>query len=170
MIKCMLTLICGLPGVGKTLFAKELARRIGAEYLSSDSIRIKALEKRTYSEEEKGMVYGLMAEEAEMLLQQGKSVILDATFYLEKFRNLMRRAAEENNVQLNIIECVLDEAELKRRIEKRGKEKTESEADFEVYLSVKKEYEAIKAEHLVIDTALRLDQNLEKAIGWMKGR
>lgn len=166
----MLIIVCGLPGVGKSFFAKKLAEKIGAEHLSSDHIRMNILEERTYSEEEKGRIYELMAEEAQKLLIDGKKVIADATFYLEKYRTLMKHAAEKSNVQFNIIECTLDESELKKRMEKRGGEKTESEADFDVYLKVKKIFEPVTVEHLEVDTALPIEENLNKAIIWMRSK
>jgi predicted kinase len=166
----MFILICGLPGVGKSFFAKVLAQRMDAQYLSSDSIRMKELEKRTYSEEEKTRIYERMVQEAAELLGKGKGVILDATFYLERYRQMMRDVAQMNNVDFFIIECVLDEDELKKRMGKRKGEKTESEADFAVYLKVKREFEAIVEEHLVIETSEQLEGNIEKAIEWIKGR
>ena len=165
----MLILVCGLPGVGKTHFAKALAKKMGALHMSSDQIRMKELVKRTYSQEEKDKIYRLMADRAMVLLGKG-DVILDATFYLSKYRSMMQDVAQKAGVKLRIIRCTLDESRLKERMEKRRKEKSESEADFEVYLKVKKEFEPIMEEHLEIDTALPLDDNLKKAIAWMKSR
>jgi predicted kinase len=128
------------------------------------------LEQRTYSQEEKDRVYELMQKDAEKQMNQGKEVILDATFYLERYREQMRDVAKEKEMDFRIIECTLDEDELKRRIEKRREEKTESEADFEIYLKVKSEFEPIKEDHLVIDTNIPIEENINKAIEWMKNK
>jgi len=165
----MLILVCGLPGVGKTHFAKALAKKTGAVHISSDQIRMKEIKQRTYSQEEKDRIYGLLADEAAGHLGK-KDVILDATFYLAKYRDMVKEAAEDAGVQFRIICCTLEESELRQRIEKRSKEKSDSEADFEVYLKVKAKFEPIMEEHLEIDTALPLEKNLEKAIAWMKRR
>jgi predicted kinase len=166
----MLIIICGLPGVGKTYFAERLVKNLKAEYLSSDSIRMREIPERTYSQEEKDKVYELMAKEAKKLLEQEKDIILDATFYLEKYRHAMKEIAAKQNAQFLIIECILDESELKERMEKRRKEKTKSEADFGVYEKVKTEFESIKSDHLTIDTSIPIENNVNKAIAWMRNK
>lgn len=170
MIDFMLIIICGLPGVGKTYFAKELAKKINAQYLSSDSIRMKTLGERTYSQEEKDGIYRLMSEEAEGFLDQGQEVVLDATFYLKKYRDMMCRMARVKGADCKIIECVLDEGELHKRLEKRKNEKSESEADMRIHQKVKEDFEKIAEEHLVIDTADPPGGNLDKAIGWIRNK
>jgi len=164
----MLIIVCGLPGSGKTVFAKKLAEGIGAACISSDSVRMDNIPKRTYSREEKDRVYEIMAEEARAAIKEGEEVVLDATFYLEKYRQMMREIP--GGAGLRIIECVLDEWLLRKRMENRKAEDTDSEADFEVYLKVKAEYEAIAEKHLVINTDKPLKENLEKAIEWIRNR
>jgi predicted kinase len=164
----MLILICGLPGVGKTTFAKELISKIDAEYVSSDSIRMKEFEERTYSQEEKDNVYTLMGEEAGRLLDLGHDVVLDATFYLEKYRAMMQDLADEYGSELKIIECFLDEKVLEERMEKRKKGGSESEADFQVYQKVAKEFERIEEKHLVINCAFPIEENVEVAVEWIQ--
>lgn len=115
-------------------------------------------------------MYELMKTEAQKLLEEGKDVILDATFFLAEYRKWMREAAQVANVPNFEILCTLDEAELKNRLIKRAKEKTESEADFEVYLNVKEMFESLKNDHLEIDTAKEIEENLDKAIEWIRKR
>ncbi len=163
----MLIMVCGLPGTGKSSFSKELAKKIGADYLSSDSIRMQVLDRRTYSKDEKSRIYRLLAEKAGRSLTEGKSVIVDATFYLRDYRELFCSVAENNGTSLEIIECVLDEKELRGRIEKRKGEKSESEADFEVYLKIKGIFEPIEREHLILDMALPLDEQIKRVLKYI---
>jgi predicted kinase len=46
-------IICGLPGVGKTTVAKDLAALINAIVLSTDRIRKELILKPTYKKQEK---------------------------------------------------------------------------------------------------------------------
>ena len=152
----MLIMVCGLPGTGKTTLAKAVAERIGAVHISSDTVRMKMLKERTYSEEEKERVYDFMLEEAEKELRKGKKVVLDATFYRKKLREKARETAGSG---FFIVECVTHENLLKERIFSR--KESESEADFEVYKKVKTEFEPVEEEHLAVDTSMALERQVE---------
>jgi len=162
----MLIMVCGLPGTGKSFISKELAKRLDAEYLNSDSMRMKILSKRTYSEEEKAKIYSMMAEEAGRFLKEGKNVIVDATFYLRKHRQMMRKVAGKEGSSFFAIECTLAEDKIKQRLEKRKTEKSESEADYEVYLKVKEIFEPLEQEHLAVDMSSAEDA-LGKVLDYM---
>ncbi|MFH1393918.1 MAG: ATP-binding protein [Candidatus Micrarchaeota archaeon] len=163
----MLIMVCGLPGTGKSFLSRELAERLGAEYLNSDSIRNRILQERTYSEEEKSGIYLTIAKEASGLLKEGRDVIVDATFYLARYRKMIRDAAGREGTGFFAILCVLSEDELRKRIDKRKNEKSESEADFEVYLKVKGIFEPMELEHLELDMALPKEEMLEKVLKYV---
>ncbi len=164
----MLIVICGLPGTGKSTLAKAVAERINAVHISSDSIRMKMLKERTYSDKEKEKVYEAMFAEAEGLLKDRKNVILDATFYKKELREKARRISMKVGTGFLIVECVTHEGLLRERLFARKKEKSESEADFAVYKKVKGIFEPIEEKHLVADTSLPLEkqvQLVEKYLG-----
>lgn len=163
----MIVLFCGLPGTGKSHLSRKLAEVTDAVCISSDSIRMKVLKERTYSDEEKKMVYGKMAEEAKNALLAGKKVIADATFYLRKNRKLMKEIAEETGSKFFIIHCTAPDDVVRKRMEK-GR-KYESEANFKIYLKIKEDFEPICGKHLVLDTTESKDVQLRKVldfIGW----
>ena len=93
-----LVLMCGLPATGKSWLARELARPFAARVLRSDVVR-KALEghgpTRRFAPEETRDAYGAamservyraLARRALESLQQGRTVIVDATFQRTKDR------------------------------------------------------------------------------------
>ena len=82
----MIIIVFGLPGSGKSYFASLLAQKLKAAYLNSDKERKKIMTQRTYSESEKMMVYDLMLQKMKTFVQEGKSLVLDATFYKNKIR------------------------------------------------------------------------------------
>jgi len=166
----MLVMVCGLPGTGKTTLAKALAEKLGAVHISSDTVRMKMFEKRTYSEKEKEKVYGTMFVEAERLLEEGKKIVLDATFYRKKLRDAARKLAKKTESRFYIIECVTHENLLRERIFARGKEKAESEADLGVYEKVKVVFEPIGEKHLVVDTSKALEKQVELVFGYLAER
>ena len=56
----MIMIICGLPGVGKTTVAKELAPLVNAVILSTDKIRKELLSRPMYGWREKRLIYDVM--------------------------------------------------------------------------------------------------------------
>ena len=161
----MLVMICGLPGTGKTTLAKAVAERINAVHISSDTVRMKMLEERTYSAEEKEKIYDTILEEAEKQLKEGKNVILDATFYKKALREKVRVIAAD----FFIVECTTHENLIKERIFARKKEETESEADYKVYKKVKTEFEPIAERHFAVDTSLPLEKQVELVMKYIEG-
>ncbi|VVC03803.1 L-seryl-tRNA(Sec) kinase [Candidatus Bilamarchaeum dharawalense] len=145
----MLIIICGLPGSGKTTAAKMISKHYSAVHLSSDIIRKQNLQKPQYSDEEKEKVYTEMAEQVEKNLKNGKNVVADATFYKAKQRDRFLALAEKAGTKGFVVICSLPESEIRKRIGKR--EKGPSDADFEVYLKLKKEFEPIAGRYLEIN-------------------
>jgi predicted kinase len=94
-IYCMIILFCGLPGVGKTRLANELATLINNNdsiVLSTDKIRKELISQPTYSREEKELVYDVMLLLTRYLHNEaGMNCILDGTFNTEESRRKARK-------------------------------------------------------------------------------
>ena len=82
----MIVIVCGLPGIGKTTFAKKLAPLINATVLSTDKIRKELISSPTYEKEERRLIYDVMILSAKYLHNSGANCILDATFNREESR------------------------------------------------------------------------------------
>ncbi|MFH1521053.1 MAG: AAA family ATPase [Candidatus Micrarchaeota archaeon] len=145
----MLIIVCGLPGSGKSTLAKLISKHYSAVYLSSDIIRKEIFLKPKYSDDEKEKVYSEMAGQTEQILLEGNKVVVDATFYKAEQRGTFLTIAKDLDKKTFIIFCSLDENEVKKRIEKR--KKGPSDATFEVYLKLKKEFEPITQKYLEVN-------------------
>ena len=155
----MLILITGLPSSGKTTFAKALAYRIRAKHVNSDVIRGKMGLRGSYIPAAKKAVYQEMLKQVEAFLLDGQTVIVDATFYKEEVRKPFMEIAEKNGFPLKWIGIKAEENTIKERVEERRRY---SEADYEVYLQIKKNYEPLEAPHLDLFSD---DTNLEEMVG-----
>ena len=156
----MLIIVCGLPGSGKTTLAKALSKRLGAGHLSSDVLRRELFPNPTYSEDEKKAVYSGMALRAGKLLSEGRSVVADATFYKRWQREMFLRLPGEKKVVL----CTLGEDQLRKRLARRKAGRSVSDADFEVYMKLKGQFEPIEGRYIEIDTATPLKARVEKVL------
>ncbi len=163
----MLIIVCGLPGTGKTTLAKALAKRFSAVHISSDLIRKEMMARPTYRPEEKARVYEELVARVAELLEGGKSVIADATFYRRSLRSRLVEAAEKAGTKAHFVLCQLSEAEVMDRMSGSG-ERGGSDADFSIYLRIKDEFEPLTAKHAVVDCGLPLEAQVatvERFIG-----
>jgi len=155
----LIIIICGLPGVGKSTLAKNLAPLINATILSSDKIRKELFHNPTYLPHERKLVYNVMILLAKYLNDVGSSCILDATFNRENSRLEIREKLQLNDIQFQIIECVCPENKVISRLESRKDDY--SDATISIYQKMKKIYEPVKIEHIIVDTTLSPQQNAQ---------
>ena len=160
----MVILVMGLPGSGKSYFASRLAEALGADYFNSDRIRKEMITRRNYSEQEKERVYDEMLLRMEKSIKQNKDTILDATFYRKKIRRKFSSKIPRS-VNMAIIEVTASEPVIQKRL---SRTREFSEADFEVYQAIQKEWEPIVEKHLVlISRDDNPDDMLQKAIQYL---
>lgn len=146
-------IVFGLPGSGKSYFAERLAKKIKACYVNSDRIRKELFTIRTYSPLEKSKVYDVMLEKMKAAIDQNKKLILDATFHSKATRNMFLEKSQ--GAKVFFIEVQADEHVTKERLKNK---RLYSEADFKVYQSIRKEWEALTMPHLVLNST---DENIE---------
>jgi hypothetical protein len=175
--KPKLIMVMGLPGVGKTYLAQHLADRIGGYHLCTDIIRKEITNtpiethrfegpgKGIYASEVSQRTYNEMYRRTENFLAQGKTAIIDATFSLEKSRNIARAIAEKHHVPLYIINCTCPEKVVLYRMHKRKSEFSLSDATPEIYYRMKGYFEKIKGNknYLEVNTARQpINRSLDK--------
>ncbi len=89
------------------------------------------------------MVYNELTDRIEKTLQSGKNVLIDATSYQKKFREMIYRIAKISGSEVYVVECVAPEDVIKGRLEGRMKKKTKTHAKkMEVYYKMKSRYES----------------------------
>jgi aminoglycoside phosphotransferase family enzyme/predicted kinase len=126
-----LVLVGGLPGSGKSTLAGRLAQDTGAIVLSSDEIRKELaglsvdvpapapFREGLYTEESTLETYRTMLGRAEVLLRNGESVVLDASWSDAEFRRLAGVVAERTVSDLTEVRCSAPPAIMTERVESR---------------------------------------------------
>ncbi len=158
----MIILIAGLPASGKSTIATTLAKKFKATVLRTDLIRKQLFDNPTYSNEEKLLVYKVTFLIAEYLAKAGVTVILDGTFYKRDLRQKVYEVGRNTGTKVFMIECSAPETVIRERMERRKLRSSLSDADFEVYKKIEKEFEPIRRAHIVLDTSRSVRENIRE--------
>ena len=154
----MLVVLSGLPGVGKTTIARELARAMAAVYVRIDSIE-QVLRNAGWRVEGEG--YRVAHAVAEDNLALGRPVVADCVNPWPLTRTEWRCVAEGAGVRVVDVEIVCSDAdEHRRRVESRVPDiegqKLPAWPDV-----LERDYRAWDGERIVIDTArLNVEQSV----------
>jgi len=148
----MLIVLSGLPGVGKTTIARELARSLAAVYVRIDSIE-QALQQAGAIVEGEG--YAVAHAVAADNLRVGQTVVADCVNPWPLTRDEWRAVGERIGVPVVDVEVVCsDQAEHRRRVESRVADIAGHRVPTWPEV-VERDYRAWGRERLVIDTARR---------------
>jgi predicted kinase len=145
-----LVAVCGLPGVGKSTVARQVAERIGAEVLRSDVVRKELFDDPRYAAEETAAVYDELLARAADRLADGERVVLDATFKTRRRRRAVRELAERVGCRFRVVLVECDESIVERRIADRN---DVSDADFEVHRQFRERFEPVEMDHTTVDNS-----------------
>ncbi len=164
----------GLSGTGKSFLAQKFLEKIPAIYISSDITRKQILglspEEHHYAEFEKGIyapeiterTYKAMLERALEEISYGRDVVLDATFRERRYQELFHRELISRGIEPYWVLCTAPDEVVRERMQKRLKEKTASDALFDIYLAQKARFEPpTEGKILSLDTSQPLSFLLE---------
>ncbi|MBA4373030.1 MAG: hypothetical protein C0402_09255 [Thermodesulfovibrio sp.] len=167
-----LFLIGGLPGTGKSTLAKALAARLGTDYLNSDVARkeLAGLETGRDGKAEFGdgiytaavtdLTYDELLARASVALRSGRSMVLDATFAREKWRQQAAGLARRLKAVAVTVECHCPVKVIQARMVQRQKQGSVSDAGWEIYRKMRKQAEPYSTPPLRIDTTKSLEKGL----------
>ena len=168
-----LLITCGLPGTWKTETAEEVSKIKGFPILRSDIIRLEVLKNEDVFDpkvagnmNKRRSVYDEVFRRADELAgRKNSGIILDATFVTQDLRRRAAEVAAKHNMVFVIMQTSCPQEVSVSRIERRTKEKYESNAlTVDAYLAnkkkfepvnieeIKKNYPALKILHLTVDT------------------
>ncbi|WP_135824023.1 AAA family ATPase [Halorussus ruber] len=155
-----LVVVCGLPGVGKTTVAEDIAERLDGRLLRTDVIRKEILSDPDYTEEEARMVYRELFDRASDLVEDGTSAVLDGTFKAESYRDHAVAISESLDAPFRLVKVECAEEVVRERIA--GREDDESDADFEIHRLYREQFEPISRSHVTVDNSEEMADTLRQ--------
>jgi len=175
----VLYVFLGMIATGKSTLAMAWAKHKQLQYYNSDRVRkelagIRPTESRRstvdtgiYTGEFTQKTYQALLEKAKTVLRQGDSVVLDASYQLERDRQDVRVLAKNLDSRVCFILCQCSEDEMKRRMSLREQDSAAvSDGRWEIYLKQKQRFEPpvelAASELITIDTRAPLADLLEE--------
>ena len=166
--KPVLILTAGLIGSGKSYQARHLAGRLGANVIRTDVLRKELLRiepaEKHYESFGQGIYAGDISQKtyekavdlAAEIIQQGKPVIIDASFKNRSDRALAVNLAKRLRVPFYVIECTCPDDMVKIRMEKRMLDNDNpSDGRWEILQEQKKQYDEIS--EIPADSFFKID-------------
>jgi predicted kinase len=164
----VLVMLCGLPGTGKSTLARSLARRLPAVVVESDRVRRKLFDPPAYTAQESQRVHSVCHILIGWHVRRYYHVVYDATNLYEQHRHMVYRLAERSGARLVVAEVTAGDEIVRERLAPRRQDNPAgrisedySDADWEVYVHMRRRAEPIQHEHITLDTS---DGDVEQAV------
>ena len=170
-----LVILCGLPGTGKSHFARELVAHAPFVWLNSDRTRKLLVAQPSYSRREHRRVFAAMHVLTRGYLRDGHSVIFDATNLNEGVRQPLYASAEAVGVDPLIIRFTASAGLVWKRLADRASgvgDATQSDAGWEVYSRMAIADQPVPRPHLLVrgpEDAERVLEETLRRTGLRKG-
>ena len=160
-----LIIVSGLPGTGKSYFCRQLAQRLPAVILESDSLRKALFPSPGYSAAESRRLFQACHLLIERLLGKGIPVIFDATNLSEHNREYLYRIAERLGAKLVLVRVEAPPELVQARLKERALvSDASSDADWAVYQRMKPKSQRIRRRHYAVDTSRDITPVIGKII------
>ena len=160
-------MLVGPPATGKSRLARRLGTALDAQVVESDRVRKQLFAEPRYTGGEHAAVYGWCHTILRSALVVGRNVIFDATNLEERTRRKVYSIAEQCDARLAIIWVTCPPSVVQQRLLRRKLREDEddlSDADWPVFLELRRKAEPIRRAHVVLNTAADYETVLQRLL------
>lgn len=151
----LIMMVIGLPGAGKSFFARQFSETFSIACVSADRIRYELFAQPQFTADENAIVARLQDYMADELAKSGRSFLIDGNCNTKAARQRVAQLAKDNGYSTLLIWVQIDPATAKSRATKRNAKKADdvynpsiSDTQFEVL--AQRLAPPLKEEHVVI--------------------
>jgi len=164
-------MLVGPPASGKSRLARRLGSALDAQVVESDRVRKQLFAEPRYTGGEHAAVYGWCHTILRSALVVGRNVIFDATNLEERIRRKVYSIAEQCDARLAIIWVTCPPSVVQQRLLRRQLREDKddlSDADWPVFLELRRKAEPIRRAHVVLNTAADYETVLQRLLDTLR--
>ena len=166
-----LLMLAGLPGSGKSTFAREIVSRQPFLVLESDRLRKILVARPQYTAEEHSRVFRASHRLIDEFLEKGYPVLLDATNLGQRNRRPVVAIARKHNAPLAIAVVAAPPDLVMQRLTEReaGMDpSTWSDAGVAIYSRMEPAWQPVRHQHFEVDTSRDTAPVLQRVLNWAR--
>lgn len=167
-----LAVMTGLPGTGKTTFARALAEAGPFTLVGSDPVRAALFPSPQFTPQENAVVYEVADAVIWDLLREGRWVIYDATNLSEGRREMVRRVGLNAAARLVTVRTTAPVAVIKARLAQRAASIPPdgvSTADWSVYERLRVREQPVAHSYIEVDTTQDIAVAVREVVRRLRG-
>ena len=164
-----LLMLAGLPGSGKSRFAREVTSRCPFLTLESDRLRKSLVGKPEYTPAEHRRVFDACHRLLDEFLSRGYPLLFDATNATERNRRPIYAIAQKRGSPLAVAVVTAPPGVVRQRLRRREAgldPETWSDAGWNIYSRMAPAWEPVKSPHILVDTSGDITPALRQALDW----
>ena len=166
-----LLMLAGLPGSGKSTFARELSAHYSFVVLESDRLRKTLVARPQYTADEHSRVFRACHLLIDEFLGKGYPVLLDATNLGQRNRRPVIALARRHDVPLGVVVVTAPPEVVRQRLvdrESGSDPDTWSDAGVAIYDRMAPAWQPVMRQHFEVDTSRDIAPALQMVLDWAR--
>lgn len=163
-----LIFVTGLPGCGKSYFARHLSRQIKSDYINSELIRKDLFYDPGYPKNERGVLFRKLLEMIRHAFQYGQDIVVDTILYNQRDYRFFEQNLSDYLIQTVIFEIISSEDIIEKRL---MEDRPDSDTNLALYQLIRSYVKPLSTPCCKIWSGpANIQEMLDKAISYLNNK